>query len=108
MVHRVNAQAESKKPNPGSRLVEPAPNEFEHWLLEVGITTSTLSTTEKEALDGEGYVVFRSVIDADWLESLRAAFDNGCVEDSSSPVNSAIKDSGTRHIDNLVSRGGRV
>lgn len=105
MVHRVNAPAENKKPNPGSRSAEPALNEFEHLLLEYGVTASILSTTHQEALNREGYAVFRNVIAADWLESLRAAFDDGCAKDSSLPVNSVIKESGTRHIDNLVSRG---
>ncbi|HXU35071.1 MAG TPA: phytanoyl-CoA dioxygenase family protein [Blastocatellia bacterium] len=78
---------------------------IELTLRECGVTASTLSTTEKEALDREGYVIFRNVIDADWLKSLRAAFDDGCAKDSSSPVNAVVKDSGTRHLDNLVTRG---
>lgn len=69
------------------------------------VTESNLSMKEKEALDREGFVIFRNVIDADWLESLRAAFDDGCAKDSSSPVNAVVKDSGTRHIDKLVTRG---
>lgn len=102
MVHRVNAQAENKKPNSGTRLAEPALNEFEHLLLECGVTASTLSTTDKETLDREGYVIFRDVIDVDWLESLRAAFEDACARDSNTTV---IKESGTRHIDKLVTRG---
>ncbi len=102
MVHRVNAPDENKEPNPGSRLVEPALNELEHLLPEAGVTTSTLSTTEKEALDREGCVIFRNVIDADWLESLRAAFDSDREENGSAQV---VKETGTRHIDKLVTRG---
>jgi ectoine hydroxylase-related dioxygenase (phytanoyl-CoA dioxygenase family) len=86
-------------------MTEPAMNEIEQALRESGVTNSTLSSTEKESLDREGYVVFREVIDAVWLESLRTAFDEGCAKDSSAPVIPVIKDSGTRHIDNLVSRG---
>jgi ectoine hydroxylase-related dioxygenase (phytanoyl-CoA dioxygenase family) len=78
---------------------------IEQALPAFAVTESNLSMKEKEALDREGYVIFRNVIDADWLESLRAAFDNGCTKDSILPVNSVIKESGTRHIDNLVTRG---
>lgn len=77
----------------------------ERSLTEFGVTKSTLSAAERQGLDREGYVIFRNVIDADWLKSLRAAFDDGSAKGSSWPVNSVIKDSGTRHIDNLVSRG---
>ena len=85
-------------------------HEFEQALRESGVTNSTLSTTEKEALDREGYVIFRNVIDADWLSRLRTAFETACAKDSSAKDSGAavipvIKDSGTRHIDNLVSRG---
>lgn len=83
-------------------MIEPS---IEQILQEFGVTDSILSMREKEALDREGYVIFRDVIGADWLESLRAAFDDGCAKDSSPPVNSVIKESGTRHIDSLVSRG---
>jgi ectoine hydroxylase-related dioxygenase (phytanoyl-CoA dioxygenase family) len=83
-------------------MIEPAMNEFEQVLGEFGVTDSTLLAFEKEALDREGYVIFRDVIDADWLERLRTAFENACAKDSSAPV---IKESGTRHIDNLVSGG---
>lgn len=78
---------------------------IEQTLPDFAVTESNLSMKEKEALDREGYVIFRNLIDADWIESLRAAFDNGCAKDSISPVNSVIKESGTRHIDKLVTRG---
>jgi ectoine hydroxylase-related dioxygenase (phytanoyl-CoA dioxygenase family) len=74
-------------------------------LAQFGITEPTLSPGEREALDREGYVIFRDVIDADWLSSLRAAFETAYAKDSTAPVNPVIKESGTRHIDNLVSRG---
>jgi ectoine hydroxylase-related dioxygenase (phytanoyl-CoA dioxygenase family) len=75
---------------------------FEQTLLECGVTETTLSKTEKESLDVEGYIIFREVIDEDWLSHLRTAFETACAEESSSEV---IKESGTRHIDNLISRG---
>jgi ectoine hydroxylase-related dioxygenase (phytanoyl-CoA dioxygenase family) len=78
---------------------------FRQTLGECGVTESTLSAAEEEALDREGYVIFHDVIDAAWLKTLRTAFENACTKDSSAPVIPVIRDSGTRHIDNLVSRG---
>lgn len=74
-------------------------------LAQFGVTESTLSPFEKGALDREGYVIFRNVIDEHWLSGLRTAFENAGAKDSSAPEIPVIKDSGTRHIDNLVTRG---
>jgi phytanoyl-CoA dioxygenase PhyH len=71
-------------------------------LARFGITETTLSPHEREALDREGYVVLPGVIDPNWLERLRAGFESGCENDGHAPI---VKESGTRHIDNLVSRG---
>ena len=63
---------------------------------------STLSQYERDALDRDGYVVFPNLIDADWLSRLRAAFESECERDARGPV---VKESGTRHVDNLANRG---
>lgn len=70
-------------------------NSIEQMLRECGVTESTLLPTEKEALDREGYVVFRNVVDADWLDLLKAAFE-------SASATSAVKESGTKHANDLV------
>lgn len=80
-------------------MIEPS---IEQTLREFGVTESNLSMSEREALDREGYVIFRNIIDADWLDQLRAAFESACSKDSNSTV---IKETGTRHIDKLVTRG---
>ncbi|HSB08177.1 MAG TPA: phytanoyl-CoA dioxygenase family protein [Blastocatellia bacterium] len=68
-------------------------------LRECGVTETSLLPREAEALDKDGYVVLPAVIDAPWLEGLRAAFEKGCRE---SGRDAAIKESGTRHINDLV------
>lgn len=78
---------------------------FENALADCGVTESTLTAREKEALDREGYVIFRDVIAWDWLSSLRSAFENAHGKDADAPNAPLIKESGTRHIDNLVTRG---
>jgi len=77
------------------------PNSFEQMLRDCGVSESTLSGIDREAFDRDGYVVFRDVIDTAWLEQLRSEFEKAAVKGSSALV---IKDSGTRHIDDLVSR----
>lgn len=68
-------------------------------LLACGVSDSTLSPDEREALDREGYVVMTDVVDDEWLERLRAAFERGCKKTAGTSV---IKESGTRHLSGLV------
>ena len=77
------------------------PTSFEQMIRDCGVTEETLSRSDKESLDRNGYVVFRDVIDVAWLEQLRSEFEKAAAKGSSALV---VKDSGTRHIDNLVSR----
>ena len=70
-------------------------------LAQFGITQTPLSPYEREALDREGYVVLPGVVDVDWLEQLRAAFESECEKDGRATV---VKESGTRHLNDLVNR----
>jgi ectoine hydroxylase-related dioxygenase (phytanoyl-CoA dioxygenase family) len=82
-------------------MIETAVNSVEEILRECGVTETSLSLREAESLDHDGYTVMTGVIDAAWLASLRAAFENG------SPANDhkhIVKESGTRHIDDLVNK----
>lgn len=76
-------------------------NSIEEMLNEYGRANSALSAREREALDRDGYVVFPNLIDSDWLERLKAAFDSEHEKGRRSRVN----ESGTRHVDDLVNRG---
>ena len=66
-------------------------------LRRCGLDVGTLSSAEQEALDRDGYVVFPSVIDANSLDRLRKAF-----EEASSQGRQVSKESGTRHINDIV------
>ncbi len=70
-------------------------------LAQFDITQTPLSPHEPEALDREGYVILPGVVDVDWLEQLRAAFESGCEKDGGATV---VKESGTRHLNDLVNR----
>jgi ectoine hydroxylase-related dioxygenase (phytanoyl-CoA dioxygenase family) len=74
---------------------------IDEMLAQFGITETTLSPHEREALDRDGYVVFPNLIDAGWLARLRAAFESGFEKDGHAPV---VKESGTRHVNDLVNR----
>ena len=82
-------------------MIHAGANEIEDILEQCGVTETTLAPAEKEALDRDGYVVLAGVIDADWLERLRSAFERACGEKGKT---AGIKESGTRHIDDLVNR----
>lgn len=68
-------------------------------LAQCGVTETSLSQLEKDALDRDGYFITAGLVDAAWLESLRAAFESPGEKDDQGPV---INDSGTRHISDLV------
>jgi ectoine hydroxylase-related dioxygenase (phytanoyl-CoA dioxygenase family) len=82
-------------------MVQAAANEFEVILEQCGVTHTTLAPVERQALDRDGYVVMTNLIDVDWLAGLRAAFESACGKHEKTPV---LKESGTRHIDDLVNR----
>jgi ectoine hydroxylase-related dioxygenase (phytanoyl-CoA dioxygenase family) len=63
---------------------------------------NTISKREREALDRDGYVVLPNLIDTDGLARLRTAFETECEKDTHASV---VKESGTRHINNLANRG---
>jgi len=56
-------------------MIHAEANEIEDELEQCGVTKTSLEPAEKEALDRDGYVVLAGVIDADWLERLRCAFE---------------------------------
>ena len=82
-------------------MIETVVNSVDVMLRECGVTQTTLSAREAEALDQDGYVVMTGVIDADWLARLRAVFESGSAANDHKP---AVKERGTRHIDDLVNK----
>ena len=62
-----------------------------------GLDLATLTAAEQSALDRDGYVVFPEVIDSGLLGRLRTAF-----EEAANHSQKPGKESGTRHINDLV------
>jgi ectoine hydroxylase-related dioxygenase (phytanoyl-CoA dioxygenase family) len=63
-------------------------------LAAAGVNGDTLSPAQHEALDREGYVVFRRAIPAEWIEPLRQTFER---LDTPSEGWTAPREPGTRH-----------
>ena len=70
-------------------------------LAQCGVTETSLSSLERDALDRDGYIIAAGLIDACWLESLRAEFERACAHDRQA---SEGKERGTRHANDLVNR----
>jgi ectoine hydroxylase-related dioxygenase (phytanoyl-CoA dioxygenase family) len=80
-------------------MIQASASGIEEVLAQCGVTEKTLSPAEKDALDRDGYGVLIDVIDDAWLDRMRSAFEKACGKDEKAPV---VKESGTRHIDDLV------
>jgi ectoine hydroxylase-related dioxygenase (phytanoyl-CoA dioxygenase family) len=63
-------------------------------LTAAGVTAGTLSSAQREALDRDGYAVFRSAIPAEWIAPLRETFERF---DTPSERWPAPREYGTRH-----------
>src|SRR5690242_16908359 len=74
---------------------------FKEALRARGVILAPLSKDEVHSLDRDGYVVMPQIIDSEWLKELRTAFEVGCEKNRSAMV----KESGTRHVDDLINRG---
>jgi ectoine hydroxylase-related dioxygenase (phytanoyl-CoA dioxygenase family) len=75
--------------------------EIDDILAQCGVTKTTLSALEQDALDRDGYFIAAGLVDARWLGSLRAGFEDAGAKGGHGPV---TNDSGTRHISDLVNR----
>jgi len=78
---------------------------FAEILQDAGVETNCLTGREAESLDREGYVIFDGMIDASWLVRLRDLFDKIHSQNQNAGT---VKESGTRHVDNLLSGGKDV
>ncbi len=88
-------------------MVESTITSIDEALLQCGVTETTLSPLDVDALDREGYVVMQGIIDPVWLNRLRETFESAWGDDRKSGAGS-VKESGTRHVNDLVNRGSVV
>lgn len=74
---------------------------MEDALKQCGVTETTLAREEKDAFDRDGYLVLADIIDAQWLDRLRDAFEKLHGEDHQA---ASVQQSGTRHVNDLINR----
>jgi Phytanoyl-CoA dioxygenase (PhyH) len=55
-------------------------NGIEGALRQSGVNATTLAAREKESLDRQGFVVFPSIVDDEWLEAIRATFNTSLAQ----------------------------
>lgn len=77
--------------------------DFEASLRDFGVSGSLLTPKEKLELDRDGYTVLASILDAVLLERLRDCFELLHAQDRAASA-SASKETGTRHVNNLINR----
>jgi len=77
-------------------------NSIDEVLALAGVTETTLSAGERRLFDERGYVIWPKLMDASWLEQLRADFEQIAARDRQI---SGGKESGTRHIKDLFNEG---
>lgn len=79
-------------------------NSIEEAFARLGINRMTLSLEEKSSLDERGYLLLMNLIDQSGLERLRSAFEQVDAEQRHSEDK---RQSGTRHINDLVNKGSK-
>jgi hypothetical protein len=80
-------------------MAEPTGMNIEQALAECGVTDATLTRVERAALDDNGFLLIPGLIDSEWLERSRAAFETAM--DRGHGSNSHAKQTGTRHVTDL-------
>jgi ectoine hydroxylase-related dioxygenase (phytanoyl-CoA dioxygenase family) len=74
-------------------------------LSALGVTGNTLSEAEKHALDVQGFVVFPSIIEPEWLERLRDKYEDILEKEGKLAGIEVHQEQGTRRLADLVNKG---
>jgi len=73
-------------------------------LSDLGMTDSTLTATQRESLDNDGYVLFRDLIDPEWLTTLRETFESIYEREGAFAGSEFHRELGTRRMSDLVNK----
>jgi hypothetical protein len=74
-------------------------------LAVLGATPDRLSDAQRESLDRDGYALFPGLIDPEWLERLRAAYDAIRSAEGAAAGHDYQQENGTLRMGNLVNKG---
>jgi ectoine hydroxylase-related dioxygenase (phytanoyl-CoA dioxygenase family) len=78
---------------------------MDNKLLELGYAEQILSSAQREELDKQGFTIVENVIDRDWLESLRQAFDTIHATEGKEAGKEVAQMEGVRRLADLVNKG---
>ena len=74
-------------------------------LYQLGVGTDLLTKQNRDELDEKGYTVLPGLIDHQWLEVLRARFEELCAQEGSRAGLEVHQEEGTRRLADLVNKG---
>lgn len=80
-------------------------NSIEDALQALGSQGGILFEEQRKDLDEKGYAVFPGIIDPDWLEQLRARFEELCEKEGAKAGLEVHQEAGTRRLSDLVNKG---
>ena len=78
---------------------------IEEALKALGATRGVQAEQNEKELDDKGFTVLPGVIDAEWLEALRARFEELCEAKGPQAGIEVDQESGTRRLADLVNKG---
>jgi ectoine hydroxylase-related dioxygenase (phytanoyl-CoA dioxygenase family) len=74
-------------------------------LAALGADEAVLSSAEKKSLDERGFAVFEGVLDAGWLQRLRATYEALMAKEGANAGKEVHQEEGTRRLADLVNKG---
>jgi ectoine hydroxylase-related dioxygenase (phytanoyl-CoA dioxygenase family) len=86
-------------------LVEHKIGNIEEALQQLDVTGNSLSEAEKQSLDRLGYVLLPGIIDAQWLDQLRQAYEELMAKEGHLAGIEVHQEAGTRRLSDLVNKG---
>lgn len=78
---------------------------IEKALSEAGVTGDTLTVDEKKSLDEQGFVMFRNLIDAEWLKQMQDKFEELFEKEGEKAGTEVHQEKGTRRLSDLMNKG---
>lgn len=76
----------------------------ERALQDLGVGPDSLTRGQRAQLDQEGYLVLEGVMDQDWIEQARAAFERIAAAEGETAAREHHPEPGTRRLANLVDK----
>lgn len=86
-------------------LVDHKIGNIEEAIKQLGVTENSLSEAEKQSLDRQGYVLLPGIIEPEWLNRLRQAYEELMAKEGALAGIEVHQEAGTRRLSDLVNKG---